>query len=373
MSMTLDDRDAIRAFRHGDDAVFEGVVAEYRLELLRHARRRTPDDATAEDLVQETFVRAYRSFGRLPEDSRVRPWLHQILRNVCIDDAHRRRRELDKVDRVLAEASDTAVEAGPEAALGLDVDSHRLTEALADLSAAHRDAFVQRVVVGLDYDEIAEREGVSETNARARVSRARATLRRALQGVAAIPVAAFLMLRRPGRAALAAPADPTGTAAASNAAGNAGRLATTFAPAIEAANTVAASAPASVPLLTKAAIGVGAVAVTLSAAPERPIERPPAIEVEAAAPMATDAPVVITTPTVVVVTEAPPSGCDSRARTSTGHGVDRPRIDDPDHGGRVDRRICGHRPRHRRTRRYCCTGDHCRTGNHRRTGDNHPA
>ena len=99
MSMTLDDAAMIRAFRHGDDTVFDTVVAEYRQELLRHARRRTPDDATAEDLVQETFVRAYRSFGRLPDDSRVRPWLHQILRNVCIDDAHRRRRELDKIDR----------------------------------------------------------------------------------------------------------------------------------------------------------------------------------------------------------------------------------------------------------------------------------
>ena len=303
MSMTLDDRDAIRAFRHGDDSVFEGVVAEYRLELLRHARRRSPDDATAEDLVQETFVRAYRSFGRLPEDSRVRPWLHQILRNVCIDDAHRRRRELDKVDRVIAQPVDAAVEAGPEAALGLDVDSHLLTEALADLSAAHRDAFVQRVVVGLDYDEIAAREGVSETNARARVSRARSALRRALQGAAAIPLGVYLMIRRPGRG-IAAPSDPTSTATASETAGNASRIATAFAPAVETANAVAASAPTSVPLLTKAAIGVGAVAVTLSAAPERPVERPPAVEVTAEIQSPVDEPIVVTAPVVVAVPDS---------------------------------------------------------------------
>ncbi len=114
------------AFRQGDDAVFDDVVAEYRQELLRHARRRTPDDAAAEDLVQETFVRAYRSFGRLPDDSRVRPWLHQILRNLCIDDAHRRRRELDKVERATAQASRVAVD-GPEETLGLDVDTVALT------------------------------------------------------------------------------------------------------------------------------------------------------------------------------------------------------------------------------------------------------
>ena len=246
----------------------------------------------------------------------------------------------------------------PEDQLGLDVDDTALGAALAGLPATHRDALEKRFVEGLDYDEIAESTGVSETNVRARVSRARATLRRALQGAAAIPLAAFVMFRRPGRGALAAPPDPGSAAAASNAAGNAGRFATTFAPAIEAANSVAATAPTSVPLLTKAAIGVGAVAVTLSAAPERPIERPPAIEVEAAAPTATDAPVVITTPAVVVVTEVTRPVAQVARAPAPASIV--PADDHPDHRGSADRRTCGDRPRGRRA------GDHRRTGDHRR-------
>ena len=305
MSMTIDDAEVIRSFKSGDLQAFESIVAEYQSELLRHAQRRVGDVGTAEDLVQEAFVRAYKAFHRLPDDSRVRPWLHQILANLCIDEANRCRRERDKTARAAVEDAAAHQGQGPEGQLGLDVDNTALGEALAGLPATHREALEKRFVEELDYDEIAKSTGVSETNVRARVSRARATLRRALQGAAAVPVAAFLMLRRPGRGALAATPDAGSSAAASNAAGNAGRLATTLAPAIEAANSVAVTAPASVPLLTKAAIGVGAVAVTLSAAPERPIERPPAIEVEVAAPMATDAPVVITTPAVVVVTEAP--------------------------------------------------------------------
>jgi RNA polymerase sigma-70 factor, ECF subfamily len=282
MSMTLDDRDAIRAFRHGDDAVFEGVVAEYRQELLRHARRRTPDESTAEDLVQEAFVRAYCSFGRLPEDSRVRPWLHQILRNVCIDDAHRRRRELDKVDRVIAQPSSAAVENGPEDTLGLDVDSHLLTGALADLPSGHRDAFFQRIVVGLEYDEIAEREGISEPNARARVSRARASLRRALQGAAAIPLVAYIAVRRPGRSAYATgPAASPATGLDPTMVTTATRFANTIAPAVDVASSTAPTVIHTVPLLTKAAVGIGAVAtMTFATAPESASERVEPVVVE---------------------------------------------------------------------------------------------
>ena len=303
MSMTIDDAEVIRSFKAGDHDAFESIVIEYQAELLRHARRRFNDAGTAEDLVQETFVRAYRAFDRLPDDSRVRPWLHQILTNVCINEANRNRREHDKTERVGHEPTTVVVDRSPEHQLGLDVDDTALAVALSRLPFTHREAIEQRFVEELDYDEIAERTGVSETNVRARVSRARATLRRALQGAAAIPVGVYLMIRRPARG-IAAPPDPTSAATASEAAGNASRIATAFAPAIETANAVAASAPTSVPLLTKAAIGAGAVAVTLSAAPERPVERPAAVEVTAEAPAPVDEPVVVTAPVVVAVPES---------------------------------------------------------------------
>ena len=295
MSMTIDDAEVIRSFKAGDQRAFESIVAEYQAELLRHARRRVHDAGTAEDLVQETFVRAYRAFERLPDDSRVRPWLHQILANLCIDEANRCKREHDKMSRSAVEASVRTTGPSPEHQLGLDVDHAALGKALAGLPASHREALEHRFVDELGYDEIAQTMGVSETNVRARVSRARSAMRRALQGAAAIPMAALLLFRRPGKAALAAPPpDPGSAMAASNAAGSASRFATTFAPAMEAATNFASNAQTSMPLLSKAAVGVGAVAIAaLSTGPEAAVERPPAVVVQAAAPTAPESPVPV--------------------------------------------------------------------------------
>ena len=288
MSMTIDDADLIKSFKSGHHEVFEAIVAEHQAELIRHARRRTHDTSTAEDLVQEAFIRAYRAFDRINDDSRVRPWLHQILANVCVDDAHRRRRDDNKIERFSCDATMSLVEPSIEQQLGLHIDDTGLEQALADLPDNHRQALIMRFVDELDYDEIALSTGVSEPNARARVSRARNTMRRAIQGAAAFPIACYVLLRRPGKGALAAapPPDPLAAIKASETVGAASRMAVALQPAIDTANSVVIHAPTALPLLTKAAIGIGAVAVAVSAAPENPIERPVPIvvEVEASQP-----------------------------------------------------------------------------------------
>jgi len=282
MSMTIDDADLIRSFKSGHHEVFAAIVAEHQAELIRHARRRTNDAGTAEDLVQEAFIRAYRAFNRIDNDSRVRPWLHQILANVCIDEAHRRRRDDNKTERLSCDTTMSLVEPSIEQQLGLHINDTGLEQALADLPDTHRQALIMRFVDELDYDEIALSTGVSEPNARARVSRARNAMRRAIQGAAAFPIACYVLFRRPGKGALAAapPPDPLAAMKASESVGAASRMAVALQPAIDTANSVVIHAPTAVPLLTKAAIGVGAVAVAVSAAPENPIERPVPIVVE---------------------------------------------------------------------------------------------
>ena len=319
MSMTIDDADLIRSFKSGHHEVFEAIVAEHQAELIRHARRRTNDAGTAEDLVQEAFIRAYRAFDRINDDSRVRPWLHQILANVCVDDAHRRRRDDDKTERFSCDTTTSLVEPSIEQQLGLHIDDIGLEQALADLPDTHRQALIMRFVDELDYDEIALSTGVSEINARGRVSRARNAMRRAIQGAAAFPIACYVLLRRPGKGALAAasPPDPLAAMKVSESVGAASRVAVALQPAIDTANSVVIHAPTAVPLLTKAAIGIGAVAVAVSAAPENPIERPVPIvvEVEAsqltidalAAPIQLDAPAPVAAAIVTVAVAAVPA------------------------------------------------------------------
>jgi len=262
VATSVEDLQTIHKLRGRDHDTFEVMVHAYGPELFRHARRRTLNDAAAEDIVQETFTRAYRALPRLRDDSNVRPWLHHILANVCIDEANRRDRETAKVTRLFVDPAATLDNPGVEAELGLDLDDTSLQSALLTLTPEYRDALVLRFVDELEYDELAYRSGISEQNARARVSRARSMMRTALTGAAAIPLFVYTFFRRSSKAA-AALDRAEGTTASSMGIGTSAqmnRLATVAAPAMEAASSVAAQAPTVAPMLAKVAVGVGLVA-----------------------------------------------------------------------------------------------------------------
>jgi RNA polymerase sigma-70 factor, ECF subfamily len=251
LALSLDEMQLVESFRSGDHEAFESLVRAHQPALFRHAMRRLTDAAAAEDAVQETFTRAYRAMGRLGGDYRLGPWLHQIMANVCIDEANRRRREADKFDRVaIIDARTTGEHPSVENQLGLDHDHTAVVAALHTLPANYQEALSLRFIEGYDYDEVARLSGVSEQNARARVSRARTAMRMALRGVAAVPLFFFAVLRRSDKAAKAL----VGT----------NEAATAVAPLTEAAQHVAIMAPQAVPVLSKAAVGIGMLVVATS-------------------------------------------------------------------------------------------------------------
>jgi RNA polymerase sigma-70 factor (ECF subfamily) len=285
VALRLEDDELIEAFQLGDERVFDTVVAEHRDSLHRHAMRRLNDTAAAEDAVQETFLRAYRSFARLRAESRIAPWLHQIMANVCIDEANRRQRHLSKVERSVDPIITRFVEPGPEERLGLNrPDTSAVEAALHQLPTPYQEALTMRFVDELSYEQMATATGTSEENARARVSRARTAVRSILRGVAVLPVVGAFVFRRSARSA-AALDRVGGTETASTAT----KAATALAPAADTITTVVNTANQTIPLLTKAAIGVGAVSMfAMTTAPERGIE-PTVAPIEAAAETTTEA------------------------------------------------------------------------------------
>lgn len=267
MALYIDDRELIAAHRAGDSEAFEELVREFRKPLIVHAQRKLQCDAAAEDAFQETLVRAYRALPKFEGDYRLGPWLHRIMANVCVDEANRRRRDGEKIEYLAAQPTTRRTAAGPEDELGLNVDDTQLNAALEDLSGTQKEALVLRFFDELDYDEVAQISGVSEQNARARVSRARAAVRLAMKGVAVLPVFLMGILKRGEKAAAAAGSGAVATTGGSTATAvvtHAAPAASVLPAFAEASTAVAQVAPIAVPMIAKAAVGIGLVAAVLT-------------------------------------------------------------------------------------------------------------
>ena len=266
MVMSIDDPRLVESFRAGENEAFEALVRAHRPALYRHALRRLTDHASAEDAVQETFTRAYRSRARVGDDWRLSAWLHQILANVCIDEANRRRRETDKAGRwATTDMPSRGVTPDLDMQLGLDADHSEVVEALRLLPSQYQEALSLRYGAELEYDEMAAVLEVSEENARARVSRASKAMRLLLRPVAAL--IAFMMatvFRRGSKAAQAMSISDSATAATT--ASHTSTFAANFAPLIETAQAVVVQAPTALPTIGKAAIGIGMLVVATAPA-----------------------------------------------------------------------------------------------------------
>ncbi|MBM45474.1 MAG: hypothetical protein CL458_04365 [Acidimicrobiaceae bacterium] len=267
MAIYVDDEELVAAHQAGDTEAFEELVREYRPSLLAHGRRKLFCDDAAEDAVQETLVRAYRALPKFNGEYRLGPWLNRIMSNVCIDEINRRRRDGAKVEKISAQPLSEFDVPTVEEELGLYSDGAAITEALNELPDSYSEALKLRFVHELGYEQVAEIAGVSEQNARARVSRARVVMRAALKGVAALPILLFGVLRRGEKAAAAATssAGAAVTSATTTTSSVASQVVPSAMPALtEAAVSIGQVAPTAVPVIAKAAVGIGLAAAVLT-------------------------------------------------------------------------------------------------------------
>ena len=179
------DQALVAAAAAGDRAAFEALVRRHQTRIVNYAMAIVKDPADAEDVAQETFIRAYRSLARFRGDSSFKTWLYTIATNAARTGLERRGRRgrvedgsLDDEAGPLAAADVPAGDADAETAL---VRREAIDRALAALPPDLRVAVVLRDVEGLDYKEIAAATGAPIGTVESRIFRARRRLRPLLQ------------------------------------------------------------------------------------------------------------------------------------------------------------------------------------------------
>lgn len=160
----------VARIRAGDDDAFEALMVRYQAPLFRYLRGLVADAELAEDLLQETFLRAFRAIGGLSDPATLRGWLYRIAHNQAIS-ALRRRRLVSWLPLSL-----WLHLRAPEPAM---LEAARVEQALAQLPTQLRAPLLLHLVAGFSYAEVAELLRLTEPAVRMRISRARAAFRAA--------------------------------------------------------------------------------------------------------------------------------------------------------------------------------------------------
>jgi RNA polymerase sigma-70 factor (ECF subfamily) len=178
-----DERHTIARAQQGDEAACRAIVERHQRRVLSQLRGvlvPSGRGAVAEDLAQETFLRAFRALPRFMVDERTNlgAWLVTIATRVALNELRRRGPAQARLDSIVE-----AFPASSRPDLEAPIFGRAVARALAELAPAYRAAFLLRELHGLDYAEIATALSIDLGTVKSRLSRARARLRELLEEV----------------------------------------------------------------------------------------------------------------------------------------------------------------------------------------------
>jgi RNA polymerase sigma-70 factor (ECF subfamily) len=170
------DRTLVERCQAGDRSAFDELYHHYHRRLQRFCLQRLGEPHDAEDVMQETFTRAWKALPNFAGERRFYPWLTVIAGNLCVDTLHRRSR-LTPVEESRLQAADIGTY-DTEDALLQEVDSKLVAAAFGHLSERHQRVLRLREGSDWTYRQIAEHEGVGVTAIETLLWRARQALKR---------------------------------------------------------------------------------------------------------------------------------------------------------------------------------------------------
>jgi RNA polymerase sigma-70 factor (ECF subfamily) len=175
--MTDDLADLVAAAREGDRAAFEELVRATQADTYTLALRLTGNTEDARDVVQETYLRAFRGLERFRGDAQFTTWLYRITANCATNQLGKRSKHRHELLDEESPVADERRENDPVDRTDLSLLRADLAEALRTLPPKLRAVVVLRDIYDLPHESIAAELGISETAAKVRLHRARKQLR----------------------------------------------------------------------------------------------------------------------------------------------------------------------------------------------------
>jgi RNA polymerase sigma-70 factor (ECF subfamily) len=184
---TLTDEDLMNLARARDETAVRAITTRYNRRLFRIARSILRNDAEAEDVVQETYVRAFTGLDMFRGDAAFGTWITRIALNESLGRLRRRRPTVDwetyGENRTQAEIINFPASAAiddPETTMAQNEVRAVLEQTIDELPDAFRAVFVARIVEGMSVDETADLFGLQPQTVKTRLHRARLLLREGL-------------------------------------------------------------------------------------------------------------------------------------------------------------------------------------------------
>src|SRR5919107_2942044 len=175
----IDQRALLAAAQAGDERAFRRLVEPYRRALEVHCYRMLGSAHDAEDLVQETLLRAWRALERFEPRAQLQTWLYRIATNACLDELERRPRRPEPVDpfpdRRPDEAASPTYDPAARYALreGMEL---ALLRAIQELPGRQRAVLIFRDVLGWTAPEVADVLESTVASVNSALQRARGTI-----------------------------------------------------------------------------------------------------------------------------------------------------------------------------------------------------
>ena len=173
------DRELVQRTRRGEAAAYGELVTRYQRMVFNVCYRMLGERRDAEDLAQESFIRAFRRLDSFDVERPFGPWMRRLATNLCLNHLQRRRLQLFELEEE-RQPLPAKGQPGPEGAQLRREQSQRIRAAIADLPPHYRAVIELRHFQELNYAEIAETLDIPMSDVKSHLFRARRALADAL-------------------------------------------------------------------------------------------------------------------------------------------------------------------------------------------------